>query len=76
MPSPTLNRPQIIGYAQIALSILFLGGYFFVLFMFLSGWIKTPTEWRDALITLLGVITGSVGTVVTFWFSRSRTEQS
>ena len=31
MTSPTLNRPQIIGYAQIALSILFLGVVAFTL---------------------------------------------
>ena len=69
-----MTRPQIIGAAQILLSVLFLAGYFFVLWMFLTGAIKTPEAWRDALIALLGVITGSVGTVMTFWFSRSRTE--
>jgi hypothetical protein len=63
---------RLIGFAQIALSALFLAGYFAVLSAFLFGWIKTPPEWRDALTALLGVITGSVGTIITFWFSRSR----
>lgn len=69
-----MNRPQVIAAAQIGLSALFITGYFFVLTMFLTGWIKTPPEWRDTLGTLLGVITGSLGVIVAFWFSRSRTE--
>jgi uncharacterized membrane protein YccC len=64
--------PRIISYAQIGLSVLFLAGYFAVLVVFLMGYVKTPPEWKEALIALLGVITGSVLTIVGFWFSRSR----
>jgi uncharacterized membrane protein YccC len=63
---------RIISYAQIGLSVLFLAGYFAVLVVFLMGYVKTPPEWKEALIALLGVITGSVLTIVGFWFSRSR----
>jgi hypothetical protein len=63
---------RLIGFAQIFISVLFLVGYFSVLGAFLLGWIKTPPEWRDALIALLGVITGAVGTIMAFWFNRSR----
>jgi hypothetical protein len=63
---------RLVGFAQIAISVLFLVGYFGVLAAFLLGWIKTPATWRDALIALLGVITGSVGTIMSFWFSRGR----
>jgi hypothetical protein len=68
------NQPteRLVGFAQIAISVLFLLGYFAVLGAFLLGYIKTPPEWRDALIALLGVITGAVGTVMSFWFARSR----
>jgi Zn-dependent protease with chaperone function len=58
--------------AQVALSVLFLVGYFLVLAAFITGQIKTPPEWEQALIALLGVITGSLTTIVAFWFSRSR----
>lgn len=68
----TLDNDRVISLAQIVISGLFLLGYFLVLFSFLLGWIQTPDAWRDALIALLGVITGSVGTIVSFWFSRSR----
>lgn len=63
---------RIISFAQIGLSVLFLAGYFAVLVVFLMGYVKTPPEWKEALIALLGVITGSVLTIVGFWFSRSR----
>lgn len=63
---------RIIARAQILLSILFLAGYFGVLTIFLLGWVATPPDWKEALIALLGVITGSVMTIVGFWFSRSR----
>lgn len=64
--------PRVIAYAQIGLSVLFLAGYFAVLVVFLMGYVRTPPEWKEALIALLGVITGSVLTIVGFWFSRSR----
>ena len=63
---------RIISFAQIALSVVFLIGYFGVLAAFLLGYVKTPPEWSQALTALLGVITGSVLTIVGFWFSRSR----
>lgn len=63
---------RLISAAQIILSIIFLVGYFGVLATFLLGYIKTPETWKEPLIALLGVITGSVLTIVGFWFSRSR----
>ena len=63
---------RIISIAQIGLSTLFLLGYFAVLILFVTGNIRTPPEWKEALIALLGVITGGIGTILAFWFSRSR----
>lgn len=63
---------RVIAYAQIGLSAVFLLGYFAVLVLFVTGHIKTPPEWKEALIALLGVITGGIGTILAFWFSRSR----
>jgi hypothetical protein len=64
--------PRIISYAQIGLSTVFLIGYFAILVLFVTGHIRTPPEWKEALIALLGVITGGIGTILGFWFSRSR----
>lgn len=58
--------------AQIALSVIFIVGYFAVLAMFLFGIIRTPPTWKDALTALLGVITGGVITILGYWFSRQR----
>lgn len=63
---------KLIGTAQIILSVVFLIGYFAILATFLLGWIKTPPDWKDAMTALLGVLTAGVGTVLSFWFSRSR----
>lgn len=63
---------RIISAAQIVLSVVFLTGYFAVLIIFVLGYIRTPPEWKEALIALLGVITGGIGTILSFWFARSR----
>ena len=68
-----MTSARLIAGAQIALSAVFLLGYFAVLVLFLLGKIHTPETWKDALVALLGVITGGVGIILNFWFSRSRT---
>jgi hypothetical protein len=69
-----VTRPQLIGAAQISLSVLFLAGYFVMLGLFLWGKIHTPIEWKDQLSVLIGVLTAGVMLILNFWFSRSRTE--
>lgn len=66
---------RTVAFAQIGLSIVFIAGYFFVLALFVLGYIKTPPEWKEALIALLGVITGNIATIVGYWFSRQRQSQ-
>lgn len=58
--------------AQISISVIFLVGYFAVIFTFLLGYVRADLGWKEAIIALLGVITGSVGTIIAFWFSRQR----
>jgi Kef-type K+ transport system membrane component KefB len=67
-----MSSEKTVAIAQIGLSIIFIAGYFSVVILFLSGNIKTPPDWKDALTLLLGVITGSITTIVAFWFSRHR----
>jgi H+/Cl- antiporter ClcA len=68
----TQPTERLVGFAQVVISAVFLLGYFAVIGAFLLGYVRTSPEWRDALTALLGVITGAVGTVIAFWFSRSR----
>lgn len=63
---------QHTAWAQIALSFAFVGAYFFVLTMFLLGYVRVPSDFRDAFTALLGVITANVGQVVSYWFARQR----
>lgn len=67
---------RTVAFAQIGLSVLFIVGYFVVLALFLLGYIKTPEAWKEALIALLGVITGNIATVVGYWFSRQRQSEN
>lgn len=75
-PSMTVLRfltHRATAYFQAVLSIVFILGYFFVLFQFLFGRVKVPGEFHDMMQTLLGILTGALGTVIQFWFSRQRT---
>lgn len=67
-----MSGERTISRAQISLSAIFLIGYFAILGAFLLGFTKVPLEWKDTFQTLLGVLTAGVGTILGFWFSRSR----
>lgn len=64
-----------IAIAQIALSIIFLAGYFWLMYQFIAGHIRVPADYKDMFTALLGVLTAGVGTILSFWFSRSRPTQ-
>lgn len=67
-----MNADRITAIAQIVLSVLYVGGYFVMLGLFLLGYIRTPVEWKDQLGVLIGVLTAGVMLILQFWFSRSR----
>jgi len=69
---PVLVTKRVVGLAQIGLSILFVGGYFYTLIEFIHGNVKSGPEWHDAIQTLLGLLTAGVLSIIHFWFSRSR----
>lgn len=59
-------------YFQVILSAVFIIGYFVVLNAFLFGQVRVPGEYHDMVIALIGVITGTLSTIVQFWFARQR----
>lgn len=65
-------KPHLIATAQVVLSAIYIGGYFAMLALVLMGYIKTPEQWKDVLVALLGVLTAGVGTILAFWFNRQR----
>jgi Zn-dependent protease with chaperone function len=66
------TRLLLVMTAQVVLSGLFIAGYFFLLWQFLEGNVKVPADYKDMFMTLLGVLTAGVGTILAFWFSRQR----
>lgn len=59
-------------FAQVILSGIFIVGYFFVLWLFMSGSVHVPIEYKDAFTAYVGVLTAGVMTVLNYWFSRQR----
>ena len=62
-------------YFQATLSVTFIVGYFLVLYLFLLGRVRVPGEFHDMVQTLIGVLTGALGLIMNFWFSRLRTSE-
>lgn len=58
--------------AQLLITGAFLMGYFWVMHEFVTGSLKVQSDYREMFAALLGVITGNLGTIMTFWFLRQR----
>lgn len=76
MTTLRLLTHRATAYFQASLSIVFIVGYIFVLGMFLYGRVRVPGEYHDMVIALIGVITGSLSTIVQFWFARQRSSST
>ena len=57
---------------QIALSLLFIGGYFALLFFLFSGRVQLDENLQQLGYILLGVMTGEVPRIMQFWFGSSQ----
>lgn len=56
---------------HIVLSAVFLGGYFAVLWMLMTGGIEVSADYKAEMSILFGVITANVPTIMAFWFGSS-----
>lgn len=65
----------LTGWAQVFITIAFVMGYFHILLLFISGRSAVPEDSRDMVNALLGALTGSVVTILAFWFSRHREKE-
>jgi hypothetical protein len=63
---------HFIAAAQVILSTVFLVGYFYMLYLFVTGSVNTPLAWKDTLAALISVLTAGVITILAFWFNRGR----
>lgn len=72
MTSTHQARVLLVMTAQVVLSAIFIGGYFTLMYQFMVGNVHVPETFKDAFLTLLGVLTAGVGLILSFWFQRQR----
>lgn len=70
------TRVLLVMTAQVVLSAVFIGGYFFLMWQFMKGNVKVPLDYKEMFIALLGVMTGGVGMILSYWFSRQRPQEN
>jgi len=58
-------------WPQIVLSILFIGGYFVILWAYLTGKVIVAPEVKDTATVLIGIMSASVTAIMGFWFGSS-----
>jgi hypothetical protein len=63
---------KIVAATQIGLALVFILGYFAVVYAFMFGYVLVPTEYKEAFVALLGVITASVVQIISYFFARQR----
>ena len=56
---------------QIALSIFFVSGYFWVLYVLMGGNFDITDGLQNTLLVIIGVITTSMAQIMNFWFGSS-----
>lgn len=71
-----MNTKHISLLAQIILTVLFVGGYLWVMQRFMSGAVVVAPEMAELFKTLISILTGSVITIMNFWFMSSRSSQA
>jgi len=64
--------PRGVAWAQLWLSLFFVSGYFFVLWMLLSGKATIDKEHTNAAHALIGVLSATVVQIMGYWFARQR----
>lgn len=67
---------KYIAECQFRLSIVFLFGYFLILLLFMLGFARIPTDYKEAFVGLLTLMTGGGLTILHFWFQRTRVSVS
>ena len=61
---------------QIAITTVFLVGYFLLLWVLMTGSVVADGVAREQLPTLLGVLTGAVPSILAFWFGSTAGSQA
>ncbi len=70
------TRVLLVMTAQVVLSGTFIAGYFILLYQFTKGNVHVPDSYKDAFLTLLGVLTAGVMLILNYWFQRQRPQEN
>ena len=68
--------PRGVGWAQLWLSVLFLTGYFGLVYLLMSGITHVDESHTHILHEVLAFLAASLGQVVTYWFARQRPDST
>lgn len=60
---------------QCVLSVIFIGGYFGLLYMLFGGHISIDDSLRDMANVLIGVMTANIPQIMAFWFGSSHSSK-
>ena len=69
-----LARASGVG-PHIALTLIFIGGFFGLLFIIFAGVVTLDPSVRDSANILLGIIAAGVPTILKFWFGGSQHDE-
>lgn len=69
-----MTLPKFTGYVQAVLTVVFIVGYFIILYLMLTGNVGMNEATREYVGPMVLLLTASVSQVMYFWFQRSRTQ--
>jgi len=58
-------------WPQMTLSALFVGGYFVILYAYITGHVTIAADMKDTATVLIGIMSASVTAIMGFWFGSS-----
>lgn len=61
---------------QVALSCIFIIGYFSVMYMLLTGQVNIHPGLKDVVLVLIGILTANIPKIMEFWFGSSAGSKS
>lgn len=61
-----------MAWIQCLIGLSFIFGYFAVVGGFMLGYVRVPSDFREAFIALIGVVTASVVQIMSYFFARQR----
>jgi len=69
-----MTTAMLITIGQLALSVIYLVGYFTIMILFMLGYSNIPENLKDTFTSLVSILTAFGGAIVFFWFQRSRSK--